>query len=262
MTEAQQFYDANADYEWKRLERHPHEFALNMAMLAEYLPKAPCRVLDVGGGPGRYSISLARLGYRVTLFDLSAACLTYARQRAAEAGVTVDGFVHGNALDLGAFPDGHFDAVLLMGPMYHLLKAGERAQALAEARRVLKPGGVLAVAFINRLSRVRHGNPEVLVRNLEQVKREIATGFKVDIDGLFTDTYTAHPAEVRPLLEVNGFTFIEMIASEGMREVDEPVGLTGADWENWVALQYQVAKDPTVQGAAIHLFAVARRSEL
>lgn len=51
------------------------------------------------------------------------------------------GAVHGNALDLEAFPDAAFDAVLLMGPMYHLLEAGEGAQALAEAHRVLRPGG-------------------------------------------------------------------------------------------------------------------------
>jgi len=63
--------------------------------LQEHLPAPPARVLDCGGGPGRYSIELARRGYGVTLFDLSPECLRLAQSKAQEAGVHLEGFEQG-----------------------------------------------------------------------------------------------------------------------------------------------------------------------
>lgn len=80
-------------------------------------------------------------GYTVTHLDLSAGVLELARRKARELGVELAELVQGNATDLGHFADQSFDTVLLMGPLYHLLEAREREQALHEARRVLRPGG-------------------------------------------------------------------------------------------------------------------------
>ena len=90
-------------------------------------------MLDVGGGPGRYAIELARRGYRVVLFDLSRVCLKIAREKAHEAGVELTGYEHGDAWDLTRFRDGSFDAVLLLGPLYHLLAEEECRRAIREA---------------------------------------------------------------------------------------------------------------------------------
>ncbi len=59
MNEIEAFYDENAQYEWERLERHRTEFAVTLRALKDYLPPAPAKILDVGGGPGRYAIALA-----------------------------------------------------------------------------------------------------------------------------------------------------------------------------------------------------------
>ncbi|MGA9347428.1 MAG: class I SAM-dependent methyltransferase, partial [Anaerolineae bacterium] len=125
-------YDQQPEREWERLERHRTEFALTLRALAEHLPPPPARVLDCGGGPGRYAIELARRGYDVTLFDLSTECLRLAQEKAAQAGVTLAGYEQGTATDLSRFPDDAFDALLLMGPLYHLLEEKDRQQALAE----------------------------------------------------------------------------------------------------------------------------------
>ncbi|WP_456411793.1 class I SAM-dependent methyltransferase [Oceanithermus sp.] len=102
--EVQSFYDANAEVEWARLERHRTEFAVKLRALEGHLPPPPAAVLDVGGGPGRYAIELARRGYRVTLVDLSAANLELARRRADEAGVRLEGAVRAAPSTSAAFP--------------------------------------------------------------------------------------------------------------------------------------------------------------
>jgi SAM-dependent methyltransferase len=107
----QRLYDADPANEWARMDRHRTEFAVTLRALNEYLPRPPARVLDCGGGPERYAIELARQGYDVVLFDLSAGNLALAREKAAEAGVALT-FVQGTALDLSRFADGEFDAVL------------------------------------------------------------------------------------------------------------------------------------------------------
>ncbi len=88
MDEVQAFYDKNAQNEWDRLDRHRTEFAVTLRALKDYLPHFPAEVLDVGGGPGQYSIALAKLGYQVTLLDLSEGCLQLAKKKAQETRVT------------------------------------------------------------------------------------------------------------------------------------------------------------------------------
>ncbi len=136
----EQYYDREFELEWERLERHRTELAVTMRALDDYLPPPPARVLDCGGGPGRYAIALARRGYDVTLFDLSAENLALAQKKASKADVHLAACQQGTATDLSCFSHDTFDAALLMGPLYHLLEAPKRRQTLEEARRVLKPG--------------------------------------------------------------------------------------------------------------------------
>jgi S-adenosylmethionine-dependent methyltransferase len=124
MSLVEQAYDEHPEYEWDRLMRHRVEHGLTMRAMAEHLPAAPAKIADVGGSVGRYAIELARRGYAVTLVDLSAKCLDFARQKAAEARVQLAGVVKANARDLSVLADQSFDAVLLMGPLYHLLFVG------------------------------------------------------------------------------------------------------------------------------------------
>ena len=105
------------------------------------------RVLDLGGGPGRYAAELARRGHRVVLVDPVPEPLETARAKLA--GVEgVESIDAGDARDLRRHADASFGAVLAFGPFYHLVEEGERRRAAAEMARVLVPGGLAFVATI------------------------------------------------------------------------------------------------------------------
>ena len=114
-----------------------------MELLLRFLPPAPADVLDVGGGPGVYAAWLASLGYDVTLID------PVARHREQASVHGTFAVLEGDARALPA-ADASADVVLVMGPLYHLGDPADRARALAEARRVARPGGLIAAAFISR----------------------------------------------------------------------------------------------------------------
>ena len=104
MPNVEQFYDQNPQYEWDRMVRHRTEFGVTFRALSEYLPEPNAKILDVGGGPGRYAISLAQQGYDVTLLDLSQKNLEFGQQKAKETEVSLSGFVHANATHLPTLP--------------------------------------------------------------------------------------------------------------------------------------------------------------
>jgi len=266
MSEVERFYDQNPQYEWERLKRHRTEFAVTMRALEDHLSKPPAKILDVGGGPGRYAIALSQRGYDVTLFDLSRACLDLAREKAKEAGVELAGYEHGDARDLARFDDESFDAVLLMGPLYHLLEEGDRRRAIREARRVLRPKGLIFVAFITRYAPIRWAakhEPEWILEHRARVNELLTSGaLRARPGGGFTDAHFNHPSEVRPLMEAEGFKTLDLIACEGIVSmIEEKVNeLSGELWEAWVELNYRLGRDPSLHGAAEHLLYVGRKS--
>jgi S-adenosylmethionine-dependent methyltransferase len=258
------YYDLQPEREWARLERHRTEFAVTMRALVEHLPRPPARVLDCGGGPGRYAIELARRGYQVTLFDLSSACLKLAETKAAEAGVALAGYQQGTATDLARFPAESFDAVLLLGPLYHLLEEGERCQALAEAWRVLTPGGSLFAAFLARYAMLRYAAahlPAWPVEHADHLETLLTAGVlpPSGADAPEFVAYSAHPSEVGPLCWAAGFELRAVLGVEGLVSMIETEvnALPGQAWDTWVDLNYRAASDPTIHGCVEHLLAIA-----
>ncbi|MCJ7549918.1 MAG: methyltransferase domain-containing protein [Anaerolineae bacterium] len=262
----QALYRRDAGHEWDRLERHRTEFAVSLRTLDAHLPPPPATILDCGGGPGRYAITLAQRGYDVTLFDLSPELLAMAQEKAIEAGVTLTGFEQGTATDLSRYADGQFDAVLLMGPLYHLLDEADRQQALAEAARVVRPGGPVFAAFITRYAcyiDTATKYPQDAVDHPEDYKLIEETGLlppRADGGVAFVACF-AHPNEVRPLCKSAGLDVVTVLGVEGIVSLrDEKVNaLTSDAWERWVDINYRVAHDPCTHGGAEHLLAVCRR---
>ena len=133
------------------------EFARTQALLERYLPASPAAIADIGGGPGRYAVWLAERGYRVHLIDPIR--LHIEQAKAALNGPTMVALATaevGDARLLG-LSDESVDAVLLLGPLYHLPKHDDRLRALAEARRVCRPGGLVVAAAISRFASTLEG---------------------------------------------------------------------------------------------------------
>jgi S-adenosylmethionine-dependent methyltransferase len=266
MGQIERFYDRNAEREWGRADQHRIEFAVTMRALHAHLPAAPARVVDIGGGPGRYAIALAQRGYAVTLLDISQNCLDLARQKAAEAQVELAACLQGTALDLEQLPAGHFDAALLMGPLYHLLTLDERQLAVRQAHRLLRAGGLIFASFINRYAAViwaAKESPAWIVEHRDELEEILTTGVNHggSEESGFTDAYFARPAEIAPLMEGAGFHTLEILSCEGVVNPleDRLNALSGPVWEAWVALNYRLGKDPAVWGASGHLLYVGRK---
>ncbi len=174
--EVKKHYDSDPKKEWDRLQKfHPFERYITTKMMERYI-KPGDSILDIGGGPGQYSIHFARKGHTVTLFDLSDENVRFAKKKARQYGVKITA-LQGNALDLSRFADDSFDVVFLMGPLYHLLNKESRKQAIEEAKRVLKPGGFLFSSFILMFGGVIFGlreMPETILDQRDAVFYEVA----------------------------------------------------------------------------------------
>lgn len=121
------------------------EFLTTMHYIARYM-KPGDRVLEIGTGTGRYSHALARQGYSVDAVELVEHNITVFRQNTQpNENITI---TQGNALDLSAFPDQKYDITILLGPLYHLYLTEDKKQALREAVRVTKQGGIIFAAYV------------------------------------------------------------------------------------------------------------------
>ena len=143
-TDLNQFYE-NYDEDGRLLSRAGNvEFTTTMHFIGKYL-KPGMRILEVGAATGRYSHTLARMGYRVDAVELVEHNIEIFRSLTTpEEDVTIR---LGDARDLSAFEDDTFDLTLVLGPMYHLFEESDRRQALREAVRVTKKGGVIFAAY-------------------------------------------------------------------------------------------------------------------
>lgn len=118
------------------------EFETTMHHLHRFLQPGHV-VLDIGAGTGRYASALMAEGYRVKAVELVRRNIDVFLKREPTADV-----VQGDARDLSFFPDDMADTTLLLGPLYHLIGDEQKLRALAEAKRVTKPGGVIFVAYL------------------------------------------------------------------------------------------------------------------
>lgn len=268
------YYDLAARRELSRLARDPYhmlELRITLHYLAKHLPPAG-HILDLGGGPGRYCIALARKGYTVTLADVSTELLKIAEMEFKKARVMgrVAGIAKADARDLSIYPDDSFDAVLALGPIYHLIREQDRARAMDEIIRVASKGAPIFISGISKFGvyRTLLISPEF---EHEFTDSRIVKGLRKGINlarwykepEAFPDAWFCTPRELKDLAEAHGLQTLEMAACEGLsshhREATNRLHRNRAAWRIWMDFVLKTSNEPSIIGSSEHFLYIGKK---
>ena len=257
------FYNSGLDTEWSRIANRP-EFLLTCRMLNRYIQPGD-RVLDIGGGPGRYSHYLAAKGCKVTLLDLSEENTKFAAAEAARQGLSID-VITGDAREADLLVSGQFDHALLMGPLYHLLEEAHRVKAVNAALNKLTPGGVLFASFINMTAGIVYAmkfQPEYIAdtspSSLEYLEKFLA---QENYAGhAFTQAFFIQQKEILPFMAQFPLQKLHLFGQEGLTSpcedniMSQPKEITGL----WLDLCEKIWEREEWLSWSEHLMYVGRK---
>jgi ubiquinone/menaquinone biosynthesis C-methylase UbiE len=223
-TKIDDFYVQTSEEDRLQLGLGPLEFERNKDLIQRYLPKKGV-IIDVGGGPGVYSEWLASLGHQVYLVDPVEKHIKQANKRSAKAKKPFKNLL-GEAQKL-ELEDNFADVVILHGPLYHLQLKEDRVRSIAEAKRVLKPNGIVLGFAINHsastIAALLNGfihSPEIF----EMCKEELTSGIHTppqSMPGILPEAYFHRPDELKTEFEEAGLTYIDTYAVEGLIWMDK-----------------------------------------
>jgi SAM-dependent methyltransferase len=246
------FYDEYGEQEWTRFEdgrTPPASLDTHLHYLRSYV-KPGDRILDIGCGPGRFTLALVDLGARVVAADLSPGQLELHRRRVPDDAI--EGRVIADVVDLSGFSDGEFDAVVCYGgPLSYVMD--EAPTAVAELVRVTRPGGHVLLSVMSlvgpTLSVPGGIGGLVTAYDAETVRRVVETGrlgAELGAHGLLMRLYRW--SELRPLLEPYGR--IVAATATGMFARDE------ADPSLLAELELDLGAEPGAIDVGHHILAV------
>ncbi len=243
------------------------EFYRTKQILSRYLPRRPVTILDIGGGPGRYSFWLAEMGHSVHLVDVFPLHVQQARQFQRKTVSPLASISLGDARELD-FEDKFADMVLLFGPLYHLVRKTERLKALSQAFRVLKPGGTLFAAAISRFTSALDGSLRGYITDrgfMKIINQDLKNGQHRNPSNnpeYFTTAFFHHPDELKTELNKAGFKSVEVYAITGFAWL-----LPKFDqyWKNprlkarMITILEKTEQEPSMIGISDHLLGVGRK---
>lgn len=264
-----EYYSGLGIKEWRRLTGSPYnrlEFDTTMHFLRKYLPEHGY-LLDAGGGPGRYTIELAKLGYNVALLDLTPELLEIARRQVAKTKTRakVKQINEGVIYDLSRFSGNTFDAVTCLGgALSHVLNRNRREKAIDELIRVTKRGAPIFVSLIGWHAVLVVG----LVRLPQEMELELYPKIRDtgDYDGGhgFAPCHFYTPNEIKKSFEDRGISVIEMVGLEGLasghpRETNRLFRKYPKAWKIWWQTHLRTCTDPVSVGISEHFLIICRK---
>ncbi len=244
------------------------EFTRTQEIITRYLPEPPAVVLDIGGGSGPYACWLAKAGYEVHLVDPVDLHIEQAKEASNQQPEhPIASISLGDARSL-RFSAMSADALLLLGPLYHLIDKSERLLALGEAYRVLRNGGVMVAAGISRFASLldccrkdRLGNS--IFRDI--VHNDLETGYHrnpTEDLNYFTDAYLHRPEEFGSEVVEAGFQHQATLAVQGPAWLFESVESYWADPDQRAAVLELIRKveaEPSILGMSSHILAIGTK---
>lgn len=260
----QSYYDTTVESEWERLERNWYEYEINKHYIDRYVKPGDC-VLDVGGGPGRYSLYLAGCGAEMTLRDLSPGNVAFAAQKAREQGHSVR-TVCGDARKADELVDGQYDVVLLMGPLYHLTTEADRICAVNACLKRLRPGGVLCVAFISTIAGMIYAArelPESIMAEGEDTFYEKIKNREDFAGQAFTQAFFIEPSHVLPFMEQFPLETLHLVNSESIiAPFHNQIMASDVDVrQKWLDLAIALAEREDLRCYTEHFLYIGRKRE-
>lgn len=258
-------YNKDPEREWNRLVKdsyHSLEFLVTMHYIRKWFPPNG-KVLDGGGGPGRYSIELSRAGYNVVLLDISSELITIAKDKFKSEREAVQNrlleFVVGDIRDLSRFETDYFDAVLCLGgPLTHISDEVDRITAMSELVRVAKPGAVVCISVMGYLAMLRTVLMQASHELIDPSYHELINQGNNLVSGMVWHFFRAD--ELKHLAESCGLTTLEMAGCEGLStglpEATNRLGEDEAKWKQWMELVLETSAEPAVVDMAEHILYV------
>jgi ubiquinone/menaquinone biosynthesis C-methylase UbiE len=252
MKKVLQFYQSyDEDSRLVKDDYHRIEFITTLYFLDDYL-KPGLKIIDVGAGTGRYAFYLAQQNCAVTALDIVPKHVALMQEQAKKQSLNLDIF-QGDARDLSQFADVQFDMVLCMGPVYHLKTAAGRRKALNESIRILKPGGIIAAAYVNRyaahlLEILDNDKPLDTIFLDKIVRKGLKPGDKSD------SFYFSYPAEIEQMMSGFGVIKEKNVGTDGMTYLlgKRNKKLNEAEFNYWLDYHLQTCENETLLGYSLH----------
>ena len=257
-------YDADPQKEWDRLAGGRFEFKIATHFIEKFI-KPGDSVLDIGGGPGRYSIWLAQKGCDVTLLDLSERNIDFAKKKAAEYSVSFKA-ITGDARYISANPKlaKKYDHILLMGPLYHLIDEADRVASVHGALSRLQKGGKLFASFISLIGGMvfmLRECPELITLPAEKAFiSALVRGKSYGGDG-FTRAFFAYPDEILPFMEQFPLKKLHFFTQEGISSpfVNRIMPLPQEAIDEWLRISTAVCEKPEFLSYSEHLMYIGEK---
>ncbi len=256
------FYTRYGIKEWQRFESQLErfEYETTVHFLQKYLKKKKGTILDAGGGPGRYSILLAKLGFDVTLLDLTPKLLQIAKENIKKENVENKvKIIEGSITDLSNFPDKSFDTVVCLGaPLNHTTNVKERKKAIAEMIRVTKKNGFIFVSVISKLGVLID---PFLRQNYDFNKWEkvLKTG---DFSGRgFAPCHFYTVDEFKKDFSKRNIKLLELVGLQGLASLKYSVNKWNKKiWNDWWKLHLKTCTQPAVVETSSHFLGVFKKN--
>jgi len=258
------YYNRHVEDEDHRLDRHPFEIPVTMHFVEKYLQPG-AKIFDVACGTGRIAGLLMNRGYFVGLNDLSDKNIDLSRQRLSgrEKALFIE---RADALNSPGYKKETWDAVFILGPLYHLLSYKKRLKVLKLAEKHLRPGGYVFSSFMTRMGALVYGiknNPEgILYPDGARKLWESGTDDSfVMATEWFTNAYFAHPEEVNPLVREAGLSPLHLAGAEGVfgERFELYHSLNDDLKKSWMHFTLETCEEPHMVNQAKHLLSVSRK---